>query len=60
MISLIIFLLLIAVNLGIALAKHGEYKTGIDAQYNFWVTLISAVIDLILLWGMGVFSLFGA
>lgn len=41
--------------LGTHLAKHGE-PTG--QKYNFWVALLSLVIDLLLLWGAGVFDCF--
>lgn len=45
----IIMITLGAINLGIALGKHGEYRT---RAHNFWETLISTVIEFaILAWG---------
>jgi hypothetical protein len=41
--------IMLAMSLGIDLAKHGEPKTG---NYNFWTGLISLIIQTgILAWG---------
>lgn len=41
--------ILLAMSLGIDLAKHGEPKTG---GYNFWIGLIGLIIYIgILAWG---------
>lgn len=43
-----IIIILYAMSLGLSLAKHGESK----GEYNFWHTLVSAIIEfLILKWG---------
>ena len=54
MICVIIYLCILAMSLGIAMVVHGKPRS----PYNFWVTLVTAVIELLLLWGMGVFDLF--
>ena len=51
----IILLVLAAMELGIYLAKHGEYKTG---TYNFWIGLLSVAIYLVLYYYAGVFDNF--
>lgn len=50
-----ILLFLLAMYLGINLAKHGEDKTG---KYNFWICLFSAAIYLVLYYYAGVFDNF--
>lgn len=40
-------------TLGIALAKHGEYKR---EKHNFWVTLIANSIEIALLYFGGFFG----
>lgn len=52
-IAKIILLILYAVALGVALAKHGEPKTGL---FSFWSSLIGTVIELGLLWWGGFFD----
>lgn len=49
----ITFVIWLALSLGVYLAKHGERKEG---TYNFWSGFISAVIQMLLLWGGGFFS----
>lgn len=45
----VIYIIIIGLNLGISLAKHGKYR---NDKYNFWVTLIASIIDVaILRWG---------
>lgn len=47
-----IYLALLILGLGIALAKHGEPKPPLGQRYNFWVTLFDALIVIALLnWG---------
>ena len=41
----IIYLSLILLSLGIVISKHGEPQ----GNYNFWSTLISAIIQIIIL-----------
>jgi len=55
MIYAIIWLMLIAMGLGITLIKHGEPK---KEKYNFWVQLIASSIEILLLWGAGIFENF--
>ena len=55
MIATIILLAIMLIDLGINLAKHGEYK---DGRYNFWATLIAVVINVVLLYFAGVFNNF--
>lgn len=44
----IVWIALIAASLGIGLAKHGEPRE----DYNFFIALISAVVETaILIWG---------
>lgn len=43
------------IGIGIALEKHGTPKTG---ENNFWVTLISQIIEWILLYYAGIFDKF--
>lgn len=48
----IVMIVLYAMNLGISLIKHGETEI---KKYNFWVTLISTVISVGILWAGGFF-----
>ncbi len=52
---LIIFLCLQALSLGLHLAKHGQPRTD---NYNFWIALVCLAINMLLLWGAGLFSNF--
>lgn len=49
----ILYVGLLLMGLGVALAKHGEYKSG---RHNFWVSLIGVAIDLLVLYGGGFFD----
>lgn len=49
----ITFIIWTVLGLGVCLAKHGQHQEG---RYNFWVTLISTAIQMLLLWGGGFFS----
>lgn len=49
----IIIVILYALNVGIALAKHGEPKEG---NYNVFFTLIGAAISVGILWWGGFFG----
>lgn len=55
MIASIILLVLVFMELGMYLAKHGEYKTG---KYNFWIGLLSVAIQLALFYYAGLFDNF--
>lgn len=49
----IIYIILLAMNLGVALAKHGQPK---NTNYNFVAQLIAVIIEAgVLYWG-GFFS----
>lgn len=54
MICFIIYTTLAIMGLGISMAKHGEPK----GNYNFFITLVTTIIEFLLLWGMGVFEIF--
>lgn len=49
----IIYLIIIALSIGIAIAKHGEPKEG---KYHAGVTLVGSIIDIIILALGGFFS----
>lgn len=49
----IIYLVLICMALGMSLVNHGKPKTGTN---NFWISLLSAAIQIGLLYGGGFFS----
>lgn len=49
----IIMIILFAMDLGLNLAKHGENKEG---KYNFWIALISVIIEFFILYCGGFFS----
>lgn len=51
MICLIIYLSLLAMSLGISLAKHGE-----ERRISFWQSLVALIIQLALLYGAGLFD----
>ena len=51
MIYLIIYLSLLAMALGISLAKHGE-----ESKISFWKSLVALIIQLALLYGAGLFD----
>ena len=55
MICTIIILFILAVNLGVELGKNGEPK---NTRYNFWLTLVATVLNLLLYWGAGLFDNF--
>ena len=54
MVAAIILLCLFAMSLAISLVKHGEPQK----PYSFWTTLISLIIDLVLLYFAGFFNVF--
>lgn len=54
MIATIIILVLLAMNLGIALAKHGDSK----GKYNFGIELLSTGIMILLYYYAGLFNNF--
>lgn len=47
------YLCLLAMGLGTYLSKHGEPKTG---DYNFWIALISTIIQIVMLYFGGFFG----
>ena len=49
----IMVVILMAMSLGMHLAKHGEPRTG---KYNFWAELFGSTVTLALLWGGGFFG----
>lgn len=49
----IILITIYVLGLGITLANHGKPKEG---EYNFWMSLLSYGIVMILLWGGGFFK----
>lgn len=55
MIATIVLLVLLVLDLGINLGKHGEPKGG---EYNFWITLLSVAIMLYLYYKAGLFNNF--
>lgn len=55
MIAAICLLVLLVLDLGINLGKHGEPK---DDEYNFWTTLLSVAIMLYLYYKAGLFNNF--
>lgn len=48
----IVFTVWLTLSLGISMAKHGEPS----GRYNFWTYLISAVLQVLLLWGGGFYG----
>lgn len=49
----VLFLIWMLLGLGMTLALDGQPKTG---KHSFWISLISCVIQVLLLWGGGFFS----
>lgn len=49
----IVFTVWLTLGLGVSLAKHGEPRSD---HYNFWTYLISAVLQVLLLWGGGFYG----
>lgn len=49
----LLFLVLTCLGVGISLAKHGEKKEG---NYNFYTSLVSAVIYILILYWGGFFK----
>lgn len=49
----LIWLILLALGLGINLAKHGEKRTD---KYNFWSSLIGAIISFWIVYAGGFFN----
>lgn len=54
MIATIILLFMMAMGLGMSIAKHGKERT----NENAWATLIAVVIQLILFYYAGLFDKF--
>lgn len=50
-----IILVLVFLNLGISLAQHGQYRL---ERHNFWLTLFSTIIQLVLYYYAGLFDCF--
>lgn len=50
---LIAFLFIQALGLGINLAKNGQPRTD---NFSFGLTLFAVIVNVLLIWGMGVFS----
>lgn len=55
MIYTIIILVLIVLGVGMSLAEHGESR---DGEYNFWLSLFVAALEIWLLYKAGVFNVF--
>ena len=49
----IVLAIYIALELGCVLAKHGEPKDGLNADYNIFMSLIGASIWVVILWWGG-------
>ena len=45
-------------DLTVNLVKHGEPKEGINAEYNFWVALITLIVNVVLFYFAGLFNWF--
>lgn len=54
MVAAIILLCLMAMGVGIALAKHGQPRE----PYNFWIQLFSFVLSMVLLYFAHFFDVF--
>lgn len=54
MLPIIIYFALAMLNLGIAASRHGKPRP--DANYNFWMSLLSFLILTGLLWWGGFFN----
>ena len=55
LIATLILICLMAIGLGMALAKHGEPK---KERWNFWVQFIATIIEVILFYYAGLFDVF--
>lgn len=55
MIATIILLAIMFIDLGIHIAKHGEYR---NDRYNSWVALLATIIELVLFYYAGIFNNF--
>ena len=55
MVASIIILFLIVFNLGMEIVQHKKEKEG---RHNFWITLASSIIALILYYSAGLFNNF--
>ena len=55
MVPQIVYLLLLALGLGITMEQHGKPKTG---KHNFWVSLIAAALSFAIVWWGGFFNVF--
>lgn len=55
MVATIVLLVLLVLDLGFNLGKHGEPK---DGKYNFWTTLLSVALILYLYYKAGLFNNF--
>ncbi len=49
----ILWLVIQALGLGLALKEHGSYKTG---KNNFWISLSSVIVTALILWWGGFFG----
>lgn len=52
----ITWIVLAALTCGVALARHGQLKTGFDARYSFPATLFGTALAAVLLWCGGFFG----
>lgn len=52
----ITLVLMMAIEFGLILAKHGEMRTGLAAHYNVWIHLVSVVVLLWILYEGGFFT----
>jgi len=52
MIPQLLFVIIIAMSIGIALAKHGKPSP----KYNFWLTLLASAIWYAIAWSGGFFD----
>jgi hypothetical protein len=50
---ILIYLGLTILSLGIVLARHGQKRT---ENYNFFISLFSAIVELLLLYKAGLFN----
>ena len=56
MICTIVLVVILFIDLGVNIGKHGEPKTDC---YNGWTTFVAIIIELILFYGAGLFDKFG-
>lgn len=52
----LIVIVIAAVGIGVDLTRHGELKTGINAKYNIWTTILAQGILFTLLYFGGFFK----